>query len=140
MERRHSALQMADTTELAALLGHADWLRKLARTLVGPSAADDAVQDTYVAALRSPPDPTLPARPWLSRVLRNVTRMAHRGSTRRAHREDVVATFAAIGSKTDDAVARAETFRMLVELVLGLGEPYRTVLVRHYFDGDTLAE
>jgi RNA polymerase sigma-70 factor (ECF subfamily) len=131
---------MADTTELAALLAHADWLRKLARMLVGPSAADDAVQDTYVAALRSPPDPALPARPWLSRVMRNATRMAHRGSTRRARREDVVATFAEAGARADDAVARAETFRLLVELVLALGEPYRTVLVRHYFDGDTFAE
>jgi RNA polymerase sigma-70 factor (ECF subfamily) len=139
MERRHNVLQMADTTELAALLAHADWLRRLARMLVGPSAADDAVQDTYVAALRSPPDPALPARPWLSRVLRNATRMAHRTSTRRAHREDAfVASRAPAG--IDDAVARAETFRTLVELVLALGEPYRTVLVRHYFDGDTFAE
>ncbi|MEO8844823.1 MAG: sigma-70 family RNA polymerase sigma factor [Kofleriaceae bacterium] len=129
---------MADTTELAGLLAHAEWLRTLARALVGPAAADDAVQDTYVAALRSPPDPALPARPWLARVLRNATRMAHRASTRRAHREDAFATLgASIGA--DDVVARAETFRTLVELVLGLGEPYRTVLVRHYFDGDPLA-
>ena len=61
--------------DLAALLAHADWLRDLARKLVGGAAADDAVQDTYVAALRSPPDPALPAKPWLARVLRNASRM-----------------------------------------------------------------
>lgn len=125
--------------EIADLLAHADWLRGLARRLVGPAAADDAVQDTYVAALHAPPDPELPPRPWLARVLRNVTRMGHRSATRRARREDAVAAIAAPTPGVDDAVARAETFRMLVELVLGLDEPYRTTVVRHYFDGDTFA-
>ena len=126
--------------ELSELLAHAEWLRGLARRLVGPASADDAVQDTYIAALHSPPDPDLPARPWLSRVLRNVTRMGHRSATRRTKREDAVAAIAIPVAGADDAVARAETFRMLVELVLALPEPYRTTLVRHYFDGDTLAQ
>jgi RNA polymerase sigma-70 factor (ECF subfamily) len=125
--------------EIADLLAHADWLRGLARRLVGPAAADDAVQDTYVAALHAPPDPELPPRPWLARVLRNVTRMGHRSATRRTRREDAVAALVAPTTGVDDAVARAETFRMLVELVLGLDEPYRTTVVRHYFDGDTFA-
>jgi hypothetical protein len=38
-----------------------------------------------------------------------------------------------------DTIARAETFRMLVELVLALEDPYRTTLLRHYFDGETFA-
>jgi len=130
---------MRDTADLAALLAHADWLRDLARKLVGGAAADDAVQDTYVAALRSPPDPTLPAKPWLARVLRNASRMAHRSSTRRARREDAVSAIAAPATSAADTVARAETFRMLVELVLALDEPYRGTLLRHYFDGDSFA-
>ena len=125
--------------ELTELLAHAEWLRGLARRLVGPASADDAVQETYIAALHSPPDPDLPARPWLSRVLRNATRMGHRSATRRARREDVAAIATPVVG-VDDAVARAETFRMLVELVLALPEPHRTTLVRHYFDGDTLAQ
>lgn len=125
--------------EIADLLAHADWLRGLARRLVGAAAADDAVQDTYVAALHAPPNPELPPRPWLARVLRNVTRMGHRSATRRTRREDAVAAIVAPTTGVDDAVARAETFRMLVELVLGLDEPYRTTVVRHYFDGDTFA-
>jgi RNA polymerase sigma factor (sigma-70 family) len=126
--------------EISELLAHADWLRGLARRLVGPASADDAVQDTYVAALHSPPDPDLAARPWLSRVLRNATRMEHRSASRRSKREDAVAALATPATGADDAVARAETFRMLVELVLALPEPHRTTLVRHYFDGDTLAQ
>lgn len=124
---------------LAALLAHADWLRDLARKLVGGAAADDAVQDTFVAALRSPPDPDLPAKPWLARVLRNASRMAHRSATRRALREDAAAQIATPPSSAADTVARAETFRVLVELVLALDDPYRTTLLRHYFDGESFA-
>jgi RNA polymerase sigma-70 factor (ECF subfamily) len=124
---------------LAALLAHADWLRDLARKLVGGAAAEDAVQETYVAALRSPPDPELPAKPWLARVLRNASRMAHRGETRRARREDAVTQIAEPASSAADTVARAETFRMLVELVLALDEPQRSTLLRHYFDGESFA-
>jgi len=124
---------------LAALLAHADWLRDLARKLVGDTSADDAVQDTYVAALRSPPDPGLPAKPWLARVLRNASRMSHRSDTRRARREDAVTQLATPASSAADTVARAETFRMLVELVLALDEPYRGTLLRHYFDGEPFA-
>jgi len=124
---------------LAALLAQADWLRDLARKLVGGAGADDAVQDTYVAALRTPPDPELPARPWLARVLRNASRMTHRSATRRANREDAVSQIAQPQSSVADTVARAETFRMLTELVLALAEPYRSTLLHHYFDGESFA-
>ncbi len=132
---------MSEIADPAALLAHADWLRALARRLVGPSAADDAVQDTYAAALRSPPDAALPARPWLARVLRNVASMGHRARARRARREDLVAVTAPVLAEAPDAaIQRVETFRALVELVLALDEPLRATLVRHYFDGDTLAD
>src|SRR5690349_20473454 len=124
---------------LSALLAHAEWLRELARKLVGGAAADDAVQETYVAALRSPPDPDLPARPWLARVLRNASRMTHRRDTRRARREDAAIQIGTPPSSVADTVARAETFRMLVELVLALDEPHRSTLLRHYFDGESFA-
>ena len=131
---------MGETADLTVLLAHADWLRQLARRLVGPAGADDAVQETYVAALRAPPAAERPARPWLARVLRNATRMQHRGDLRRARREDAaIRGEPTTAEAPDDAVARAETFRMLVEAVLALTEPYRTTLVRHYFDGDSLA-
>lgn len=124
---------------LAALLGHADWLRDLARKLVGGADADDAVQDTFVAALRSPPDPDLEAKPWLARVLRNASRMAHRSASRRARREDAVSQNATPPSSAADTVARVETFRMLAELVLALDDPYRTTVLRHYVDGESFA-
>ena len=129
---------MAD--DLAHLLAHADWLRALARQLVGSASADDVVQETYVAALRSPPDAARPPRPWLARVMRNVTRMRFRSDTQRVAREDATASATVAAIAADEAVQRLEAHRMLCELVLGLDEPFRHTMVQHYFDELTLAE
>jgi hypothetical protein len=60
------------SVDVAGVLAEAEWLTRLARSLTGDSAeAADAVQETFVAALRSPPDPERPVRPWLRRVLTN---------------------------------------------------------------------
>jgi len=131
---------MPGTADLERLLAQSDWLRALARRLVGTASADDAVQDTFIAAMQSPSAADLPPRPWLARILRNVTRMRFRADSRRAQREDATALLLpGAASGPDVAVQRLETHRTLVELVLGLDEPYRTTLVRHYFDGDTMA-
>ena len=48
------------------------WLRGLASSLVGPGTnAEDAVQETMVAALEHPPALDRDVRPWLARVLAN---------------------------------------------------------------------
>lgn len=130
---------MTQPADLEHLLAHADWLRALASRLVG-SDADDAVQETMIAAMRTPPDPALPARPWLGKVLRNVTRMQFRGRSRRAAREDAAALAPAASPGPHEIVERVELQRMLCELVLGLDEPYRRTLVMHYFDGLALAD
>lgn len=77
--------------DIETLLAEAPWLARLARSLTGDTAeADDLVQDTYAAALRSPPDTDRPIRPWLRGVATKLARMRHRGSGRRAARESVV--------------------------------------------------
>ena len=68
---------MAGTTNEPAsdferLLEHVGWARRLAASLARGHDAEDLVQDTWVAALRSPPDPGSPAKPWLKSVLRNL--------------------------------------------------------------------
>jgi RNA polymerase sigma-70 factor (ECF subfamily) len=131
---------MSGAVDVERLLAQSEWLRALARRLVGPALADDAVQDTFIAAMQSPPAADLPPRPWLARVLHNMTRMRYRAEARRARREDATAMLApCTGTGPDVAVQRLETHRTLVELLLGLPEPYRTTLVRHYFDGETMA-
>ena len=56
------------------LLEHADFLRALARGLLGDAArADDVVQDAYLAALERPPvtlDARGALRSWLGKVVR----------------------------------------------------------------------
>ncbi len=128
----------AETETLERLLSHAEWMRSLARQLVGTAAADDVVQETLIAAMTSPPDADRPARPWLARVMRNVTRMRFRADARRARREHASIDVAETPSPAAH-VQRLETHRALCELVLGLDEPFRQTLVHHYFDGQTLA-
>ncbi|HEY0254504.1 MAG TPA: RNA polymerase sigma factor [Kofleriaceae bacterium] len=118
-----------------ALLAEADWLTRLARSLVGRDDADDIVQETYVAALRSPPDPDRPARPWLRRVMVNVVRMRHRGRSRRDAREQAI--FAADSPTPEQVLERARVERTLADLVLALDEPYRTTVLLRYREGLT---
>src|SRR5688572_16135271 len=71
------------------LLAHAAWLRRLALRLVRDAGvADDVLQDTWVAALRHPPDRTRPPRQWLAAVARNVVRMRARGAARQGARDE----------------------------------------------------
>lgn len=114
------------------LLAETEWLRALAAHLVrDPGAADDAAQETSIAALRNPP--TGERRPWLAHVLRNFTRQRHRSETRRARREEIASPRAA-APRPDEVVERVETHRLLAELVAELSEPNRTAVAMRYYD------
>lgn len=121
-------------TDLERLLRHADWLAALARRLVTDAAAEDLVQDTWVAALRNPPDPKRPARPWLATVARRLAGMRLRREGREPELEREGTAPAA-----REVVERIEQERHLVELVLGLDEPYRDVVLLRYYRGFSAA-
>jgi RNA polymerase sigma factor (sigma-70 family) len=125
------------------LLAHAGWLRQLALGLVRGSAdPDDLVQATYLAALRSPPEPDLPIRRWLAQVLRNVWKMRVRSTTRRASREtEFAAVEYAEGATSPEALlGRFQTQRLLADLVAELEEPYRSTVLLRYQEGLSSAE
>lgn len=128
---------MDTTPGLEALLGQADWLRALAISLLGSQPdADDAVQEVWTAALRSPPDHTRPARPWLAQVLRNVVRARARHSGRRRAHESQAALQGDVDiPATDGLLERMQLQRRVAELVMGLPEPYRTTLLLRYYEG-----
>ncbi len=130
--------------DVAEILGEAEWLTRLARSLTGSAAdADDVVQDTFAAALRSPPDPDRPVRPWLRRVVTNIVRMRHRGRVRRDAREAVVAQIAEPMRTPEQLLERARIEHTLTDLVLALEEPYRTTILLRYREGlsaETIAE
>jgi RNA polymerase sigma-70 factor (ECF subfamily) len=119
------------TTE--QLLAHADWVHRLARSLVrDPNLADDLAQETCLAAWsRGPGDGDL--RGWLATVLRNGIRESVRHSLRRARRERVAARPESAPS-SDDVVQRLTLHKDLAEAVHRLGEPYRTAIVLRFFE------
>jgi RNA polymerase sigma-70 factor (ECF subfamily) len=116
------------------LLSHSEWVRRLAHSLVADSnRADDLVQRTWVAALEHPPGEHVPLRAWFAGVLRNLARQDRRADDRRVARERAAAREDVLPSADEslDAIARQ---KMLMGAVLDLDEPYRSVIVRRYFD------
>ena len=124
------------------LLAHAGWLRRLARHLVRDAdLAEDVTQETWVSATRAPPERGRPARPWLAQVLRNVVRMRARSERQRRRWESAGdgAVLAAVSSP-QAAQERLELHRQVVEIVLGLEEPFRTTVLLRFFEERSSAE
>ena len=118
---------------LDQLLRHAAWTRQLARSLVGDAAADDVVQETWIAALRRPPDTNEPLKPWLRTVAsRNVFNQA-REKKRREAREQQGDLPQAAGAP-DELLDRLQLHKILVEAVADLAEPYRRMILLRYFE------
>jgi RNA polymerase sigma factor (sigma-70 family) len=118
-----------------ALLAHSDWVRALAGRLVAdPARADDIAQQAWVAALESPPRDARNMRGWLSAIVRNTARDMGRAESRRAKREERAARPEATPS-TADLVQRATLQREVVDRVLALEEPYKTVVLLRWFEG-----
>lgn len=128
----------ADEPSAEDLLAHGDWLRRLARALVGDAAADDVVQDTFEVALRQPPERAGALRPWLGGVARNLARMRKRAGARRDAREQQVVPVAA--PDPEELVARALVQQRVAALVLALDEPLRGTLMLRYYEGLSAAD
>jgi len=122
------------------LLAQAGWLRRLARGLVQDAhAADDLVQDAWVAALENGPEEPRALAPWLAQVTRNLAHRRVRAEAHRKLREER-------GAKPEGVPAQSEVServalqRELLELVLALDEPYRSTLLERYFEERSPAE
>ena len=123
----------ATLDELAKETG---WLRRLAISLIrDPTAADDLVHDTVLAAAEHAPRDERPLRPWLARVLRNLVHLRHRRTTRAVRRERAVAELAAPPPTPDAIVSQLELHRLLAGHVLALAPALRDVVLWHYFEG-----
>ena len=131
------------------VLGQLDGLRALARSLVqGDADAEDLLQDAAVTALEHPPaDDGRSVRGWLKAVLRNRWRMDHRRDRRRRAREAAVELAAlpvsAEARRTepaDQVLARARALERLAAALVALDEPFRTTVIRRYFDGRSSAD
>src|SRR5664279_3035506 len=128
-------MQAMNVDELMTEMG---WVRRLARSLVGPEAADDIAQDAYLVASEHAPEDGRPLRPWLHRVVTNLARMRHRSATRRTAREQGIVASAV--ATPDELVERVEAQRALADEVLALREPYRSTILLHYVEGLSSAD
>ena len=127
----------AKRMELHQLVGDWQWLRRLARGLtVDEAAAEDAVQDTFLAAVRQPPGQRPEgARGWLATVLRNNLRNRHRRQRLRAGPPGVaVEDSASKGPSPELLVERIQLQRQVAELILGLPPPLRDVIMLSYLE------
>ena len=135
MEANPHAIRLED------LLVHAGWVRGLARSLVtDPHAAEDVVQDTWVAALRTPPREDRNLRAWLGRVVTNFARQRGRGAARRTQREGQAEAMRAPVETPEELAARVETQRRVAAVVLELDEPFRQTVLLRYYEGLSSAE
>ena len=117
---------VAPAVPLDQLFAHRAWLRRLARGLVGdPHAADDLVQEVWMAAMRRPPQERRSLKGWLATVLRRKAIDRRRAEDRRtAYESDGPAPRR--GAPADELLAQAELHRRLTDAVLELEEPYRS--------------
>jgi RNA polymerase sigma factor (sigma-70 family) len=125
---------------LTQLTAEMAWLRRLARALLRSGDAEDVAQDAWIAAAERGPLDEQPSRPWLSRVVLNLTRMQSRARQRRVAREAATTDFAQPPARPDDLVQRVELQRKVASEVLQLREPYRSTILLHYFEELSCAE
>jgi RNA polymerase sigma factor (sigma-70 family) len=142
MKQDREPVTRAETVvPIEELLEHADWLRRLAVRLLRGHDPEDAVQDTWLAALHTPPAAGRPTEPWLAEVLRNFVRKRWRDGR---VRDRAFCTLGADGElvapSPHDLLERAQVQRNLVEAVVALEEPYRTAILLRYYEGRSAAD
>ncbi len=130
---------------------HADdrWLRDLSRRLLrDTSLAEDAVQETWLSVLRSPPSRTNSredgnpvSRGFLATALRNVISKMRRGESRRRARETAYASRAnpSAPSPLRGVIEQLELRRVILDAVLEMPPPYRDVLLRRFYEDHSVA-
>lgn len=126
---------MTTPFDRSALLGHVDFVRTLARQLVGAGAdASDLEQETWLRALRRPPRRAGEAEGFLATIMRNAWRQSQRSGIRRQRREK-----AAAGSERIDVDAHAlDRQRLIGDVGRALEElstEQRTAIVLRFYEG-----
>jgi RNA polymerase sigma-70 factor (ECF subfamily) len=126
--------------DLRRLLENGTWVRRLAaRLLWDESLTDDILQEVWITALERPPSKPAALRAWLRTVVRSLCLRANRALGRRKRIERGTERAAEVPS-AEEVEDRLESQRRLLEAVLSLGEPYRSVIHLHFYEGLKLVE
>jgi len=116
-----------------ALLQHEPFVRAVVRGLLADEdRVRDVVQETWLTALRRPPRTAGSLGAWLARVAGNLARDTQRDASRRRGREADVARPERVES-VEDSHARLAAQREVVDVVLALEEPYKSVVLLRYY-------
>lgn len=122
-----------------SLLAHEPFVRAVVRDLLRDEhRVQDVLQETWMRALRRGPREEGSLKGWLARVARRLALDQHRGSARRDRRERETARGEALES-VEALHARLEAQREVVDAVLALEEPYKSVVLLRYYE-DLAAE
>lgn len=116
------------------LLEHTNFIRAMASSLIPDQhLADDITQQTWIAALQRPPESEKSLRNWLSRVIRNFAFQTIRGEGRREQRKKALVRKEVIPS-TEDIVEREEMREIIINAILSLKEPYKSIILLRFFE------
>ncbi len=117
-----------------SLLAHEPFVRAVVRDLLRDEQhVQDVLQETWIRALHRCPREEGSLKGWLARVARRLALDQHRGSARRERRERETARGEALES-VEALHARLEAQREVVDAVLALEEPYKSVVLLAYYE------
>lgn len=123
------------------LLEHGAFVRALVRSLIADEhRADDVEQQTWLAALRRPPRRVDRARAFLAIVAKNFARRAHRDERRRDERTRECAEFDDVAPSPDEVLELEARRKRVIDAVLKLEPPYRSVVLMRYVSDLSPAE
>lgn len=136
--------------EIEELLGNTNWLRELARSLVGDSfTAEDLMQEALAKAKREAQWATGHLGGWVAGIVRNLAKQHYRTESRRIAREQhaaylkvqdlVPAEGADFAPDPAFLAQRVEMQKILAETLLALDEPSREILLLRFY-GDRSAK
>ncbi|MEM8710393.1 MAG: sigma-70 family RNA polymerase sigma factor, partial [Planctomycetota bacterium] len=132
---------MSNDRLLAKALEHEPALKSIALRVLGDSsAADDVLQEVWLAALDHPADEFESAEAWLAAVTRNVALSAARSQAARKKREHAVARHPVDPALPHQSLERQDVLAHLMQAVDGLGAPYASALSRHFMEGLSLRQ
>jgi len=124
------------TPDLLASQGRA--LRGLARSLLGDShAAEDVVQETWLACLKRPGAYPERISAWLGTMTKHLALHRLRGEGRRTVRERRAAGPERLEALQQRTLEREEALRAVTQALLALEEPLKTALLLRYYEDRT---